>query len=253
MAVIWQKWVQGTHYEVRTAGSTRRLYSNGVCHSQYSPRRPFQGNVWDLLAIPAVLVPPETIQRVLVLGVGGGAVIKQLERLVQPETIVGVDIDKVHLYVARRLFGVRGSRVHLHRADAVSWLHAYRGKPFDMVVDDLFGEHEGQPIRAIPPTAAWFRALQKHMTPKGLLVVNFESARHFRKAECFGSRQLMKRFEYVYRMSTPQNHNVVAAFVPAGANADRETVNRALSRPPLSSGRLMWRITRGVVRMPSRF
>ncbi len=218
MAIIWQKRVRATQYQVRQAGNTRRLYTNGVCHSQYNPTRPFQGNVWDLLAMPALLVPPKTIKRVLLLGVGGGAVIKQLQRLISPTTIVGVDIDEVHLRVARRFFDVRGRGVRLHHADAVSWLHAYRGKPFDMVIDDLFAERDGQPVRAFKADATWFRTLRDQMTSHGLLVMNFESSRHLRQSAYFESREVGFGFESAYRLSTPQNHNVVAAFLSKDTN-----------------------------------
>ncbi len=40
MAVLWQKKTAGQHYEVRTAGNSRRLYKNGVCHSQFNPAIP---------------------------------------------------------------------------------------------------------------------------------------------------------------------------------------------------------------------
>ena len=71
MSIIWQKTAGSDKYEVRTAGNSMRLYRNGVLHTQYNPRRPVSGNLWDLLLIPAFFHEPDTIRRVLVLGVGG--------------------------------------------------------------------------------------------------------------------------------------------------------------------------------------
>lgn len=135
MAILWQKHLDGTHYEVRTAGKSHRLYTNGVFHSQYHPERATTGGIWDLLVLPAFFLAPEKIQRVLVLGVGGGAVIRQLQRYVRPQSIVGVELNPVHLEVARRFFGVDDSMAELHQADAVSWLESYSGPPFDMIIE----------------------------------------------------------------------------------------------------------------------
>lgn len=75
MAVLWEKHVDGVRYQVRAAGRTRRFYTDGVFHSQYNPLNPVTGHVWDLLMIPAFFYATGSVGRVLVLGVGGGAVI----------------------------------------------------------------------------------------------------------------------------------------------------------------------------------
>ena len=101
MALLWHKQDGNTRYEVRSAGNTRRLYTNGVFHSQYNSTQPVTGSVWDLLLLPAFFLPASSLKRVLVLGVGGGAVIRQLNHFLQPEQIVGVELNPVHLEVAR--------------------------------------------------------------------------------------------------------------------------------------------------------
>ena len=87
MSILWQKTAGQDRYEVRSAGRSLRLYRNGVLHTQYNPSRPIGGNLWDLLLDPAFFRSPEAIRRVLVLGVGGGAVIRLLNRFVRPDEI----------------------------------------------------------------------------------------------------------------------------------------------------------------------
>jgi spermidine synthase len=211
LAVLWQKRVASTLYEVRTAGNTRRLYSNGVLHSQYNERHPVTGNVWDLLSLPALLAAPGTIERVLVLGVGGGAVIRQLRHFVQPRHIIGVELNPVHLQVARRFFGVRGAGVELQRADARHWLEHYRGPPFDLVIEDLFGERDGEPVRAIAADQGWMQRLGSVLAPAGMLVMNFPSLRELRAC---AAQDAARRFADIRRLSTPQNDNAVGLFLP---------------------------------------
>lgn len=211
MAVLWQQRVGTTLYEVRTAGNTRRLYSNGVLHSQYNEQRPVTGNVWDLLLLPAFLAEAGTIRRVLVLGVGGGAVIRQLQHFLQPKRIVGVELNPAHLRVAKRFFGVQGPGVTLHQGDARQWLAAYTGPAFDLVIEDLFGERDGQPVRAITADADWMAGLGRVLAPGGILVMNFPSLAELRA--CAAHRQV-ERHATVLRLATPQNDNAVGAFLP---------------------------------------
>ncbi|QKQ25565.1 hypothetical protein [Candidatus Reidiella endopervernicosa] len=58
MALLWYRKEGESRYEVRSAGATRRLYTNGVFHSQYNPNRPISGSVWGLLMLPALYYPP---------------------------------------------------------------------------------------------------------------------------------------------------------------------------------------------------
>lgn len=211
MAILWQKRVASTLYEVRTAGNTRRLYSNGVLHSQYNVRHPVTGNVWDLLTLPALLAAPGLVERVLVLGVGGGAVIRQLRHFVQPRQITGVELNPVHLQVARRFFGVCGPDVELHQADARQWLTDYAGPPFDLVIEDLFGERDGEPVRAIAADEDWMRRLGQVLAPSGILVMNFPSLAELRACAAL---QAARHHAAILRLSTPQNDNAVGVFLP---------------------------------------
>jgi spermidine synthase len=211
LAILWQQRVGATLYQVRTAGNTRRLYSNGVLHSQYNEARPVTGNVWDLLLLPAFLAAPGTVRRVLLLGVGGGAVIRQLQHFLQPERIVGVELNPVHLRVARRFFGVHGPGVELHRAEARQWLSRYAGPPFDLVIEDLFADQDGQPVRAIAADADWMALLDKVLAPAGMLVMNFPSLAELRAG---AAQRDVRRHVSVLRLSTPQNDNAVGVFLP---------------------------------------
>jgi spermidine synthase len=254
MAVIWQKTRGGTLYQVRSAGRTRRLYTNGVLHSQLNPEYLVTGSVWDLLMLPAFFFPAGALRQVLVLGVGGGTVIRQLMRFAAPAEITGVELNLVHLSVAKRFFGLRRRGVVLHLGDASQWLAAYQGPPFDMIVDDLYGDGGGEPVRAVPADAAWFGRLLAHLGSRGALVVNFVSQVEFRRCGYFSSGPLARRFESVFRLTEPHTHNVVGAFLR------REATSRSLRQrlrteplldPERSSTRLRYRI-RQIAGAPAR-
>ncbi|AQQ67453.1 SAM-dependent methyltransferase [Microbulbifer agarilyticus] len=176
MAVIWQQQRNGNHYEVRTHGASVRLYTNGVFHTQWNPRDPLKGSLWELLLLPAFFRPPAQVRRVLLLGVGGGALVRLLQTYCSPDQILGVDIDPVHLSVAKRFFEVRG--VELVCADArtvVADLTAGDAPPFDLVVDDLFGHVDGEAERAFAADPEWCEAILALVGPAGMVVSNFGS------------------------------------------------------------------------------
>ncbi len=213
MAVIWERKTDSCHYEVRTAGNSVRLYKNNVFHSQWNNTRPLSNGVWDLLFLPALLLPDIEIKRVLVLGVGGGAVINQFTQLLAPVAIIGVELDAVHIQIARRFFGVQQESVELVQADALDWISRYKGEKFDVIIEDLFTEKNGEPYRIAEATAPWFRQLKKHLQPEGVLVVNFEDAMQMRAASAAYQATLNGDPDLRYQFNQPSYGNSVCAFL----------------------------------------
>lgn len=236
MALLWQHSKNGTFYEVRSAGQTRRLYTNGVFHSQYNPNHPVTGNIWDLLLLPAFFTPPGTVRCVLLLGVGGGAVIQLLRRYIQPEHITGIELDPVHLTVARRFFGIKGDGVQLVQADAVQWLSSYKGAAFDLVIDDLFSDTDSEPQRAIVVDESWLAQLQAVLSDTGVLAINFASGKELKQSMNQNRRLLKKYFDSVFGMKTSQNHNTIGVFTRQSATST-QLRNRLAEVPALNPRR----------------
>ncbi|HEC19277.1 MAG TPA: oxidoreductase [Gammaproteobacteria bacterium] len=218
MALLWHKQTQDTLYEVRTAGRSRRLYTNGVFHSQYHPDRAHSGGVWDLLVLPAFFRPPGRIKHVLLLGVGGGSVIHLLRRFVQPEEIIGVELSRTHLQIARQFFGIKKDMATLHHADAVDWLNAYDGPPFDLIIDDLFGS-EGTDERAVPADKNWCTTLLGNLNKQGTLVMNFIGRRALMRCACITEPSVARHFKSAFQLSLPAYENRIGVFLGAPGSA----------------------------------
>jgi spermidine synthase len=244
MSLVWERRVRDTLYQVRRAGRSLRLYTNGVFHSQYNPVRPVTGSVWDLLLLPAFFYPPGALRRVLVLGVGGGAVIQQLRRFVQPDMLVGVELSGVHLSIARRFFGVAGDDVELVQADAVEWVKRCRGTGFDMIIDDLFGDYDGEPQRSVSADAAWVKSLCRCLNPGGMIVSNFTTTLELDVSAYRIDSVCRRRFSSTFQLSTAQNHNAVGVFLnrPATTRQLRERLKRVPALDPRKPAGLRYRI-----------
>ena len=230
MAVLWDHVAGDTHYQVRTAGNSIRLYTNGVFHSQYNPQRPVSGSVWDLLWIPAFFYPADTIKRVLVLGVGGGAVIQHLRRFIRPKLIVGIELSSIHLTVAKKYFKISGADVKLECADAIQWMHRYAGPPFDLIIDDLFSDADGEPERAVPANTKWARLLARNLSPNGGIVLNFASRRELLSSAFCVNDRLRRSFVSGFSLSTNNNHNAVGVFLRDAATT--RTLRHRLTEIP---------------------
>jgi len=211
MAILFHKQLSGHTYEVRSAGRTRRMYTDGVFHSQYNPQHGVTGSVWDLLFLPSQFYAPGELKRVLVLGVGGGAVIHMLNQFSAPEQIIGVELSRIHLQLAKRFFDLRYRNLQLVCANAIEWLIEYDGEPFDLIIDDLYSERDGEPERAIAADASWFDVLMDNLSERGMLVMNFVDLKDWKQSAYFKDAFVSDAFPAAYRFTTPTCRNAVVA------------------------------------------
>lgn len=245
MAVVWQQEKQGVLYQVRSAGKTLRLYTDGVLHSQYNPHQPVTGHAWDWLMLPAFFYPQDTIRRVLVLGVGGGTVIHQLNHFIKPDEIVGVEMNKTHLSLGKRFFGLKSKNIRLVHADANAWLSDYQGEAFDMIIDDVFSEADGEPLAASAADNGWFELLSGQLSHDGVIVKNFIDRKSLRQSGLSMNKSGGNGFSSVYRFDNPFNENVVLACSKARLDT-RYFKKRLIETPGLNptrkSSRLRYRL-----------
>jgi len=209
MSLLWETTSGDTHYSVRTAGASVRLYSNGVFHSQWNPKRPFAGAVWDCLSLPALYIPAQQCKRVLLLGLGGGAGVRQLQTLIDFDYLQAIEIDATHIKIAKRWFGVTQPNVDIVHADAIDWLESYKGERFDLIIDDLFGHSDNEPIRVQALDEQWVGHLTDALNPGGVVVVNCIG-----RADLLGGAKAFALHHYVqgYRWSLPEYHNAIGVF-----------------------------------------
>lgn len=215
MAVIWQRKTKAGLYQVRTAGHTVRLYKDGVFHSHYNPNHVVTRGVWDLLVLPCLLHPPGTLQRVLMLGVGGGAAVHLLNHFVQPRHITAIELDPLHLSVAKRFFKVNNTNTQLLQGDAIAWVQKQASKArspgFDLIIDDLYGEEQGEPVRAIEANTQWCEQLHSLLNDNGLLVSNFVTAQELKGSAYVSKRRVRRRFNSAFKFTNPLYQNQIAA------------------------------------------
>jgi hypothetical protein len=238
MAIVWSQNIEGNLYEVRSAGATLRLYRNGVNHSQWNPNRPLSGSIWDLISLPVLYRPEGSIQDALILGFGAGAVAAQLRELVSPERIVGIDLDPMHLSIADGFFDC-AEGCELMAADAVEWVHETdQLAQFDYVLDDLYGEEDGLPVRCVPMDVDWCRHLAELVRPGGMLVFNMVEPIKVPHLGPYKDAALKKRFAHskVFKMDGYENRIVAFSEQPLEASCFSQHMKRICKQYPRCYG-----------------
>ncbi|VUD47867.1 Polyamine aminopropyltransferase [Thalassocella blandensis] len=228
MATIWFKQTEHCRYEVRTAGNSIRLYSNGVFHSQWNPKKPIAGHLWDLLFFPMCFHEDwAAVNNALILGVGGGAVINLLQKYCALEKIVAVDLDEQHFYVAEKFFKInegvsnvlcvlRDAKNYVLMDDATAQGLKQDAPRFQFILEDLFLNEAGtsNAVRAIKADVQWLQSLANRLSEDGILVMNFESARQLRAA--LSAKTLGEvGFVSVAELSLPRYENAIAVLSKA--------------------------------------
>jgi len=213
MSILWQKMVDDVNYEVRQAGKTIRLYTNGVFHSQYHPHRNIIGGIWDLIVLPSFFYSSDNLKRILLLGVGGGSVIHHLQHFHSPLDITGIELNAMHISIAHQFFKINDQLATIIESDAKTWLQNYSGPAFDIIIDDIFGEQDGEPIRAIDASKDWFKLLEKNLTADGMLVVNFVSPQNLKQSGYFQSQKIAALFLSAMQFTLPAYENAIGVFI----------------------------------------
>lgn len=149
------------------------LESGDFDHSVLPPPGKLTGGVWDALAAAPLLAPlpiatqRSKAQRILLLGVGGGAVLHLWDRVLDAWRWTGIERDAKARRAFREEFGLPSAPGELIGADALDFVRRTR-KQWDVVVDDLFDES----FRPTFDQPEWLSLLVKRLAPNGLLITN---------------------------------------------------------------------------------
>lgn len=159
---------------IATSRTGTILASEEFLHSVKPTRRVMTGGVWDLMAIAPLLVEPPADRplEILLLGVGGGTVLHQWDRLLGRFRWTGVERDDNALTCLTEEYGLPETPGELYPTDATHFLRLGQRR-FDVVVDDLFGEDEDAlPTRPTFDEPDWPKLLRRNLRRGGLLVTN---------------------------------------------------------------------------------
>lgn len=179
--VVFEARSDYSRVRVRERGSLRTLTfvrdsGEEVIESQVDLRRPEQ------LLIPytramflSYLYQPQP-RRVLIVGLGGGAMVHFLRKHDPQLQVDVVEVDPVVVQAAERYFGIRGdARLRVLTQDAFEYLPATEER-YDVIYMDAFlkpsaeTDSTGVPLKL--KTTEFYRGVRQKLTPEGVMVFN---------------------------------------------------------------------------------
>jgi len=155
---------------VRKIGARIDLDVEGATYATWHPDAVLTGYSWDGLSVACLLGRQQRPRSVLLLGLGGGTVARQLLHFCPGVQITGVEIDPGVVDIARRHLHL-DARVTVVVEDAYAYL-ARAAETFDVVIDDLFLTGATDVVRARVPEGDTLALLRKRLNPGGLVVCN---------------------------------------------------------------------------------
>lgn len=151
-------------------GARIDLDVEGATYATWHPEHILTGYSWDGLALGGLLRPSGLPSSVLILGLGGGTVARQLRTFCPDIHIVGIEIDPGVIDLARRHLRLPND-IEIHIADAYEWL-ARGDSTFDVVIDDLFLTGATDVVRSRVPEGDTLGLIRRRVAPGGVVVAN---------------------------------------------------------------------------------
>lgn len=214
---------------VRETAAGRLLLVDGSHASLLPSGRAFTASIWDLLAATVLLLPPALARpRVLLLGLGGGSVLRLIRALVPTAELHAVELSAEVVEVARRDFALDALRARVHVDDAARFLTraSNRGR-YDLVIDDVYAGKVG----AMHKPARWREVLGAawaRVDERGLLAMNALNARDERLVDALGCPQCL-------RVEHAQYHNRILVLAKGHTLSARGLRQRWRASPELAS------------------
>jgi precorrin-6B methylase 2 len=156
---------------VRRTGERVDLEVEGATFATWHPRHLLTGYSWDALTCGSLLRSDGPPASVLVLGLGGGTVTRQLRAALPTARLVGVEIDAGVVDLARRYMELDAQAVDVRVEDAYRFL-AETSERFDAIVDDLFLTGPTDVVRSRVPAGETLDLLTSRLRDGGVLVAN---------------------------------------------------------------------------------
>ena len=210
-------------------------------HSAFDPQGGRAG-YWDDFAVGPLLARGD---RVLVLGMGGGASVRAVRRADPEATIDAVEIDPVVVRVAAEQFGITpGPGLRIHVADARRFL-ARSSDTFDVIQMDLF--RGGPDIPSHLATREFFALARGHLNPGGVLMMNvFDLAPGHPLLASIAATLAQAFPTMLVRSSNGMNH-MVLAFTDTRSLAE---VRVALEAAPSAVAEIAHQVSLGLQQLP---
>ena len=152
--------------------NVREIRVKGASLCRLPSGRFLTGYAWDALTAAALLRPSGPPRSLLLLGLGGGTMLRQFLHLHPGTEVTAVDLDPAMIRTARWVLRKHAARLDLVHADALRWVASNRSRRFDVVIDDLYAAGPDDVYKPVTPDRSWVGSLARLRGPDGAVVMN---------------------------------------------------------------------------------
>lgn len=161
------------HLIVKDEGGKRILYFNNFPQTTMSLNNPAEGAFEYTEYFQTALAFNPNIQKILVIGLGGGSIPKAFNRYFPHITVHTVEIDPVVVDVAKRYFAITENPRHkIFIEDGRSYLRRTKEKYDAIFLDAYVADYYGAYIPFHLATQEFFTLVKNHLNPGGIIGYN---------------------------------------------------------------------------------
>ena len=271
--VIWDKETDYQYARVVEESDGERileLNEGQAIHSEYRPGEWLTGDYWDEMLVLPFAAGAGAPRSVAILGNAAGTTARAYGHFFPRTRVDAVEIDGALTDVGRRLFDLRGPNLHTYTADARPFLRRSERR-YDLIVVDAYRQPY---IPFYLATREFFALARRHLTPRGMIVINVGHPERSDRLEKVLSATMGAELRTVLRdPSEPTNTMLVGTDAPVSAGAMRgalggmpgalrpvATATAGRLAPPLRGGRVYtddvapveWLIDTSIVQVAAR-
>lgn len=183
----------------------------------------------DMLApytriVSVALVYPETIQRILMIGLGAGSISTYIGRAMPDVHIDAVELDPGVIAVGKKYFGLKETaRISLIESDGRTYLD-HQTEPYDIILLDAFREL-GVPSDL--STREFYKLVGEHLAPHGVAVFNIAVGPKFYRSTLASLREVFQTVDIYPDRSAGPEEQAIAVAAPAARPSQDALLQRA--------------------------
>jgi len=217
---------QSPYAEIRVVDKNgdRFLLIDGSAHTFVNP------DTWEsyyryvvALDVAKMLFPRPG--KALVIGLGGGSVVKDLAK--SHWGVDAVEIDPEVVRLAGLYFGLKPDEASIYPMDGRRFLLTHR-EPYDLVIMDAFGSSQ-IPFHLI--TREYFGLVKAHLSRDGIFAINLETRDWHDVIVRSVAATLKREFAHVVALPTQEPPNTLGNVVLLASDREMTLPDDALPRP----------------------
>lgn len=228
-AVVFDKFSAYHHIQVLDAGGIRTLSFNGSQETRMSLANPLRGHFEYTEYFHVPWVWNRNVQRVLMLGLGGGSSQRSFQHYHTNVLVETVELDPMVVKIAKDFFHVKESPRHkIYVSDGRVFLKRTTNTYDAIIMDAYSTSRYGSSLPPHLTTKEFFTLISERLSTNGVLAYNVIGQLQGWRADTMGAlyRTMQEVFPNVYLFPANDSMNVVMVATKSPVKFDAARIQR---------------------------